>query len=336
VNATGGMPIEISKPDLNHGEQSYRWPMFLPDGKHYLYMAANFSGQKGVDAIFVGSLDSSEKHFVVQAAANADYAAPGYLLYYRDKTLLAQRFDLKRLVVTGEPTAVLTDLQYQPQVKRAVFGSSDNTMMVAQTGSAVALSQLVWFDRKGKELNVVGKPDVYGNVSISPNERFVAVDRTDMANQLQDVWTYEMQHGSTKRLTFGSFANVLPTWSPDGSRIMVTSMRQLGSELYMKNSDGSEEEKSILRTEVNNFANDWSKDGKYILYNHNTDLWFVTVPDLKSSLLLKAPSVVRNGQFSLDGKWVAYASNESGKWEIYVTSFPDARGKWQVSSGGGE
>jgi Tol biopolymer transport system component len=310
--------------------------MFLPDGKHYLYMAANFSGQKGVDAIFVGSLDSSEKHFVVQAAANADYAAPGYLLYYRDKTLLAQRFDLKRLVVTGEPTAVLTDLQYQPQVKRAVFGSSDNTMMVAQTGSAVALSQLVWFDRKGKELNVVGKPDVYGNVSISPNERFVAVDRTDMANQLQDVWTYEMQHGSTKRLTFGSFANVLPTWSPDGSRIMVTSMRQLGSELYMKNSDGSEEEKSILRTEVNNFANDWSKDGKYILYNHNTDLWFVTVPDLKSSLLLKAPSVVRNGQFSLDGKWVAYASNESGKWEIYVTSFPDARGKWQVSSGGGE
>jgi eukaryotic-like serine/threonine-protein kinase len=336
VDAAGGTPTELTKPDLNRGEQSHRWPVFLPDGKHYLYMTGNFSGQKGVDAIFVGSLGSNEKRFVVETAANADYVAPGYLLYYRNRTLLAQHFDLGRFAVTGEPTVLLADLQYQPQVKRAVFGSSDHRLLVAQTGSAVALSQLVWFDRKGKELAVVGKPDIYGNISLAPNGKFVAVDRTDMANQLQDVWTYEVQHGSTKRLTFGSFANVLPTWSPDSSRIAVSSMRLLGSELYMKNSDGSQEEKSILRTEVNNFANDWSKDGKYLLYNHNTDLWFVTIPELKSSLFLKAPSVVRNGQFSPDGKWVAYASNESGKWEIYVTSFPDARGKWQVSSGGGE
>lgn len=310
--------------------------MFLPDGKHYLYMAANFSGQKGMDAIMVGSLDANEKHLIVEATANAEYVAPGYLLYYQNKTLLAQRFDISRFALIGEPTAMLVDLQYQPQVKRAVFGSSDNGVLIAQTGSAVALSQLVWFDRKGKELGVVGKPDVYGNVSIAPNRASVAVDRTDMSNQLQDIWTYEIRQGSTKRLTFGSFANVLPTWSPDGSRIIVTSMRQLGSELYMRNSDGSQEEKSILRTEVNNFANDWSKDGKYILYNHNTDLWFVTLPEVKSSLFLKAPSVVRNGQFSPDGKWVAYASNESGKWEIYVTSFPEARGKWQISSAGGE
>ena len=104
----------------------------------------------------------------------------------------------------------------------------------------------------------------------------------------------------------------------------------------MKNSDGSQEEKDVVRGEGNKFPNDWSRDGKYILYNRATDLWLVTVPDLKSSLYLKAPSLIRNGQFSPDGKWVAYASNETEKWEIYVTSFPEPRSKWQVSTTGGE
>ena len=104
----------------------------------------------------------------------------------------------------------------------------------------------------------------------------------------------------------------------------------------MKSSDGKHEEKLIVHGGINNFANDWSRDGKYILYTKDTDLWLLTLPELKSSLFLKAPSVLRNGQFSPDGKWVAYASNETGKWEIYVTSFPEARGKWQVSAGGGE
>lgn len=122
VPASGGTATLISEPDKTRGEQSQRWPVFLPDGKHYLYMAANFTGRKGVDGIFVGLLDSNEKRFVVEATANAAYAAPGYLLFYRDKTLLAQPFDLKRFVVSGEPTVVLTEIQAVPQVGRAVFG----------------------------------------------------------------------------------------------------------------------------------------------------------------------------------------------------------------------
>jgi eukaryotic-like serine/threonine-protein kinase len=334
VNAAAGTPAELTSPDRKSGQDSHRWPMFLPDGKHYLYMAANFSGHKGVDGIFVGSLDSSERHFVIEAAANAVYASPGYLVYYRDKTLLAQRFDLKRFAVTGQPITVLTDLQFQPQVKRAVFGSSNGDWLVAQTGTGESLSQLVWFDRKGNKLGALGKPDVYGNISVSPSGKLLAVDRTDMSNQMADIWTYEMHLEAAKRLTFGPTANVLPTWSPDGSRVLFT--RQ-GDGLYLTNSNGSQEETSVLHSErVNTFANDWSKDGKYILFNRDTDLWFVTIAGLKSKLFLKAPSVIRNGQFSPDGKWVAYASNESGKWEVYVTSFPDARGKWQISTAGGE
>src|SRR5256885_269167 len=120
VSALGGTVTPVSKLDTSRGELSHRWPMFLPDGTHYQYMATNFAGQKGVDAIFVGSLDSIEKRFVVEATANAAYAAPGYLLFYRDKALLAQRFDLKRFALTGEPTTILNDIQYQPQVKREI------------------------------------------------------------------------------------------------------------------------------------------------------------------------------------------------------------------------
>jgi hypothetical protein len=336
VAATGGTVTPVSKLDTSRGELSHRWPMFLPDGTHYLYMAANFAGQKGVDAIFVGSLDSNEKRFVVEASANAAYATPGYLLFYRDKALLAQRFDLKRFALTGEPTTILNDIQYQPQVKRAVFGASENGLLVAQSGSGVALSQLIWFDRKGKELGALGKPDVYGNVLIAPNGKSVAVSMTDIASQNTDIWTYDLQLDSPKRLSFDPSADSVPIWSPDAARLIFASNRLSFNDLYIKNSDGAQEEKSVLHDDIDKFPNDWSRDGKYILYTRHTDLWFVNLPDLKKNLFLKAPSVLRNGQFSPDGKWVAYASNETGKWEIYVTSFPEPRGKWQVSVGGGE
>jgi eukaryotic-like serine/threonine-protein kinase len=171
----------------------------------------------------------------------------------------------------------------------------------------------------------------------------VAVSVTDVANQNTDVWTYDLQHGSTKRLTFDPAQDSSPIWSPDSSQLAFSSNRQSSSNpqtnnvIYVKNSDGRQEEKLIVYgSGINNYANDWSKDGRYILFFRDADLWFVTIPDLKSTLFLKAPSLARNGQFSPDGKWVAYASNETGKWEIYVTSFPDAHGKWQLSHGGGE
>ena len=336
VSDSGGTAKPISSPDKSRGEDSHRWPMFLPDGTHYLYLAANFSGRKDVDAIFVGSLDSNEKHFVVETSANAAYAAPGYLLFYRNKAVLAQTFDLKRFVLTGEPTTVFQDIQYQLQVRRAVFAVSNTGLLVAQSGSEVALSQPVWFDRNGRELGSVGEPGGYGNVFLAPNGRSVAVDKTDIGSQNTDVWTYDSQRGSAKRLTFGPGFGWAPIWSPDAARLVFSSNRQNGVDLYVKNSDGSQEEKTMVRDNIDKYPNDWSRDGKYILYTAGTDLWFVTVPELKSSMFVKAPSALRNGQFSPDGKWVAYASNETGRWEIYVTSFPEPRGKWQISTGGGE
>jgi eukaryotic-like serine/threonine-protein kinase len=335
VPASGGSPTEISNLDVERGETSHRWPMFLPDGVHYLYLGADFSGRKHIDAIFMGTLGSNEKRLVVDATANAAYVAPGYLLYYREQTLLAQPFDAGKLELTGTPATVLTDLQFLPQVKRAVFAASDGAL-ISQSGSQAVISQLVWFDRKGNEVGSVGHPDVYGNVFIAQNGKSVGTDKTDVGSLNTDVWTYELQRDAEKRLTFDPAIDSVPIWSPDASRVVFGSNRLGRFDLFLKNSDGAQEEKNLIKSEIDSFPTDWSHDGKYILYGRGPDLWFVTLPELKSSQFLKAVSVLRNGQFSPDGKWVAYASNESGKWEIYVTSFPEARGKWQVSAGGGE
>jgi eukaryotic-like serine/threonine-protein kinase len=342
VSASGGTRSQISRPDPKRGEESHRWPMFLPDGSHYLYLAANFSGRKAeVDAIFVGSLDSNEKRFVTAATSNAVYAAPGYLLFCREKVLIAQRFNLNRFALTGDPTTILTEIQQLPQIGRAVFGASGEGLLVAQTGSQIAQSQPRWFDRKGNELGTVGQPDVYGNISLAPNGRSVAVNKTDPGSLNTDIWIYELQGSSSKRLTFNPGFNVIPIWSPDARRLVFASNRTLSVDLFIKNADGAQEEQSIVSDENDKFPYDWSRDEKYILYavGSRTNLQYiqyVTLPEHKVGLFLKAPSVVRNAQFSPDRKWVAYASNETGKWEIYVTSFPAARGRWQVSTGGGE
>jgi eukaryotic-like serine/threonine-protein kinase len=336
IPASGGTPKRISTLDASRSETSHRWPMFLPDGKHYLFMAFNVSKQAGTDAIYVGSLDSNEKKLLTRATANPAYAAPGYLLFYRDKTLFAQHFDLSKLTLTGEASPILTDIQYVPRIARAAFSVFNDSVLVAQSGAAVSLSLLEWFDRSGKEVGAVGEPDVYGNVALAPNGKSVAFDK-DAVNQNADVWIYDLQGKNSKRMTFDPAIDAMPVWSPDGTRVVFSSSRKQTFDLYLKNTDGAQEERAIEATPgEDKIPSAWSRDGKYILYTRGTELWFLTYPELRSQLFLKGPSALKNGQFSPDGKRVAYASNESGKWEIYVTSFPGAHGKWQVSNGGGD
>jgi len=182
----------------------------------------------------------------------------------------------------------------------------------------------------------VGQPAVYGNVSLAPNGWELAVNKSDNSSLTTGIWIYDLRRGTAKRLTFNSAFLAAPIWSPDASQLVYFSNQTRGNDLYVKESDGAHEEKLILHTDFDQFGNDWSRDAKYILYSRASELWVLTYPELKSSLFLKSPSIVARAQFSPNGKWVAYASNETGKWEIYVTSFPVAHGKWQVSSGGGE
>jgi serine/threonine protein kinase len=337
IAASGGTPTQITFPDRKHPEDSHRWPVFLPDGKHFLYLAMDLSGRNTLSSIYVGALNSNEKHFITQARANAAYAAPGYLLFYRDQTLFAQRFDAKKLELSGEPTPILTEIEYLPRIQRAVFASSESGVLVAQRSAGdTGASQLLWFDRKGQQVGVATKPGVYGNISLSPNGRFVAADAMDPATTNTDLWTYDLEKESAKRLTFDPAIDSTPLWSPDSARLVFTSDRAQKFNLYVKNADGSQEEQLIPQEGSDRYPLDWSRDGKYLIYQRGTDLWYVTFPELAPTLFLKAASAPNVARFSPDGKWLAYASNESGRWEIYVTSFPEAHGKWQVSSAGGE
>ena len=334
ISASGGTPVQITVPDKSLLEDSHRWPGFLPDGIHYLYSAIHLSGRRELSSVYMGSLGSNEKRLVTKAGANASYVAP-YLLFYRDQTLFGQPFDTKKSEPTGEPIPILTDIQYWPRISEAVFAATSPGLLVAQKAGDSGASQLLWFDRKGQQIGIVLKPGIYGNISLSPNGKAVASDTTDPASQNTDVWTYDLESQSAKRLTFDPAIDSTPIWSPEGSRMVFGSNRGVNFDLYLKDANGAQEERPIPQDGPDRFPTDWSRDGKYILYERGADLWFVTIPEFRPTQFLKATSTLKGGRFSPDGKWVAYSSNESGRWEVYVTSFPDAHGKWQVSNAGG-
>jgi eukaryotic-like serine/threonine-protein kinase len=338
VSSSGGSPVEISKPDTTRFETSHRWPVFLPDGKHFLYLAANFTGQSENSAIFLGSLDSQERRLLVSTRANATYAEPGYLLYMRDNTLVAQRFDLKHYVLRGEARALTDEVRYFPQVYRAVFSASSREVLVTQTRKNASLSELAWFDRNGKRIGTVGVPGSYDNVRLSPDGGRVATDQTDPDGRHVDIWVNGPARGATTRLTFDPSAHQAPIWSPDGRRILFASNRKLGFNLHLKNADGSGAEEEVADLQAISSANpwDWSHDGKYILVRKANELWSMSWPERSARRLFQVKWLVRNAQFSPDGRWMAYASNETGRMEIYVSPFPGLNGKWQVSTAGGE
>ncbi len=337
LSVAGGTPVEVTKPDPARFESSHRWPVFLPDGRHFLYLAANFSGHFETNEIFLGSLDSSEKRPIVSASSNAAYADPGYLLYMRDNALVAQKFDTRSYALSGAARSISDEVQYFPQTDLALFGVAGKATLVAQTGKGADKCQLMWFDRNGRTTGAVGSPGEFANPSISPDGRRLAFEQTDKDGRHVDIWTHELANNATARLTFGPGLSEIPVWSPDGKRIDYGSQKKLIFSLYEKNADGSGAEREL--TDLGGQEQGpwhWSGDGKYFLVRKDTELWYLSLPGLQAKPFLQPKWIVRNGQFSPDGKWVAYSSNEAGNWEVYVSPFPSGTSKWQVSRGGGE
>jgi Tol biopolymer transport system component len=227
---------------------------------------------------------------------------------------------------------------YFPTVDRAVFSASSGEVLVTQTGKGSSVSQLTWFDRSGKTISTIGMPGSYGNVRISPDGRSVATSQTAADGRNVDIWILDLERAATTRLTFSPAAHQAPIWSPDGKQILFVMNRKLGVQLYLKNVDGSgsEEEASDLGPGLQGNPWDWSRDFKYILYRRSNEVWYLTWPDRVTKPLLQAKWMVRDAQLSPDGRWVAYASNETGSMEIYVAPFPSVNGKWQVSYSGGQ
>jgi Tol biopolymer transport system component len=337
VSSSGGTPAQVTSPDRAQAQVSHRWPIFLPDGRHFLYLACNFSGILEKNEIFVGSLDSTEKRPLINASSNAVYAEPGYLVYWRDNALVAQGFDVHSNALIGEPRIVSDAVQYFPQTNYAVFTVSGSTLVTQSgVGKGANNSQLLWFDRHGKQVGAVGPPDQVANPKLSPDGRRVAVDQTDTDGRHVNIWVHDLISNGTARLGFGPWLEQVTVWSPDGKQLVYTSNEKLFFSLYEKNSDASGSAQNIF-----DFGSpqqgpwDWSRDGKYLLVRNERELWYLTVPGWQAQPLLKSQFLIRNAQFSPDGKFVAYASSETGTWEVYVSPFPTFSSKWQVSRGGG-
>ena len=343
VSASGGLPTPVTRFDPARGETSHRWPFFLPDGRHFLYLVASFGsgGEQERMGIYVGSLDSKEERFLLAAKSTLAYAPPGYLLFLRERNLVAQPFDAGKLRITGEPFPVAEKIQFFPQTFNALFSVSENGLLVYETESASVLSRLRWLDRSGQEIGSLGTEGDLANPRLSPDGTRVALDITDHETGNIDIWIYQSSGGVATRVTSDPAIDSAPIWSPDGERIIFMSLRQGHPDLYQRSSSGAGSEEAILVSERTKYATDWSPDGRFILYRAidattNFELW--TLPpdgDRKPIPFMKTRFGVSNGQFSPNGRWVAYASNESGKWEIGVTPFPGPGGNWKVSSAGG-
>ena len=350
VSAAGG-PVTMA-PGFEHRvatTMSNRWPVFLPDGNHFLYTSVDFGAdlQGEGNAIYVAQLDSSQHRRLVTSNANAAYVSPGYLLFLRNGTLMAQRFDVDRLELTGEAFAVANEVEYLSSVARGFFSVSETGTLTYQCGSGATFSQLEWFDREGKMLGNLGAPARYANPRLSPDGKRVAVDIDDPRSSNTDIWVVEANRKVSSRFTFDRGQDETPLWSNNGRRLLWLSDRGGKNGFYLKSLDGGTvEESPALPVGVDlSFASapsDWSRDGRFLLYTDLQEgnalhLWVLPMSgDRKPGRLLSGSSADIEGQFSPDGHWVAYSSNESGRWQVYVAPFPGPAKKYQISTEGGQ
>jgi Tol biopolymer transport system component len=331
VPATGGAPVAVMR--LETGQTNHRFPQFLPDGRHFIYSVAGSLGQ----SIYAGSLDGAPSKRLASADAAAVVSPSGFLLFTRQATLFAQAFDFKREELSGNPFPVAEQVAFDAATFAAGF-SATSGILAYRTSSAAR--QLTWLDRSGKDLGTIGPPDNAGltDVELSPDGERVAVYRAVDGNF--DVWLIDVARGVPTRFTFDAAKDFFPEWSPDG-RVVFASNRRGVYNLYWRLVTGAGADELLLESDQNKAPEDWSSDGRFLLFRSidpqtGLDLWVLPVSgDKKPFPFLKTPFDERDGQFSPDGKWVAYQSNESGRFEIYVQPFPGPGGKFQISSNGG-
>lgn len=328
----------------NRGQETHRWPLFLPDGKHFLYWAGNFANDKNdkVSGIYFGSIDGAAPTLVVFCHSSFGYDSR-HLYYAGDqKDLMAVNFDPATGQVSGNSRPIASAVGYQPSTIFTELAVSLNGTVVYNTGVGAALSALTWEDRTGKELGRIGESAIIANPTLSPEAQRVAVDISDLRARNVDIWLENVNGSDNMRFTFDPSEETNAIWSHDGGMVAYRSLSENASTIFLKPASGLEKEKILVRSETafdDDLPNSWSADGQQLLYVNQAPfrslLMTVSMSGEAKPLFPNDKASETNGQISADGKWVVYASDESGTWEVYVSSFPGAVGKWQVSRGGG-
>lgn len=293
------------------------------------------------NAVYVASLDQPHSaRLLLNANSNVAYAPPGYLLFNREGTLMAQRFDAGKLKLLGQAFPVVDQVQFYLSAGSAIFSVSDNGALAYQAGPGGGLSQLTWFDSSGSSHGTVGPAADYQRPRISPDSRRVAVDVIDPRSGNVDVWIYDVSRRTASRFTFDPALDVNPTWSPDGGRIIFNSNRKGASELYQKLTSGTGTEEFLFDCKAFCAPFSWSRDGRLVALQVRDpktqwDLWIWSDTERKAYPLLQSEFNETGGSFSPDGRWIAYASDETGQNEVYVQTVGGESGRWQISTQGG-
>jgi len=342
VSASGGSPTQLTAFNAARGEVSHAHPQLLPGGRAVLFFV---DAAKPEDTgAYAARLDNPREHVRLVATDRHAVFAAGHLLWRRGSTLVAQRFDPERLQLSGDSRPVTGPVADDGEIGMALAASAGGVLLYGTSGTLQR--QLTWFDRTGKAAGTLGPAGAYGVFALSTDGRRVAVSSGNLS--ATDLWTVDVGRDIWARLTFAPGFNSFPLWSPDGRTILFLS----GSppHLFRKDSSGAGAEERVTGRGVSQVPRDWSRDGRSVLYHEvtssgNRNLWVLPVtpdgraePDAKPRPYLMAPFNERNGRFAPEPnpRWVLYESDETGKYEIYIQGYPEPKGKWLVSSGGGQ
>jgi Tol biopolymer transport system component len=334
IPEAGGEPRPIAHL-TSHSDETYRWPSFLPDGRHFLYYALR--GDARTTGLWVSSLDSKEEKMLCAADSGAYYSSPGYLLYRTGDRLVARPFDGRKQRLTGEAVVMVEDVWWDGSSTFATaFAASPTGVLAYQTGG-LALTSLILYDRSGREVGTLGPPGAYFEPTLSPDASRLAVSRTDGTGTR--IWMIGLERGGFTRVSFQSAVQATPLWTPDGRKILFANYP--GGEVSIHDVEGVEKDGTLFKPSGFSPLDDLSRDGRWLfreVVDWPTFRFSVSVRDMRSGSeqpVLKEPFNQLGARISPDGRWLAYESEESGVREVFVRSFPALGDRRQISTGGG-
>ena len=336
VSAEGGAASRVTA--LAPGDEAHRWPVFLPDGDHFLFLVD--ANQTEGHWLALSSISSPKITRLAHAISSVAFAPPDHVLYVKSGSLVTQRLDLGGARLVGDPEPVGESLLQIGDNHHFDFGASGNGLLVYQ--SADPAIQFVWFDRAGKRLGVVGEPGRYGRFEISPDGSRVAFEKLDADGRNENLWTLDLERGIASRVTSGRAADFGPAWTPDGRMLVFSTLRDKSNgNLYVTPAFGGGEDRKLLDIATGSTAWTVSPDGKTVIYETETpdtraDLWTIPLAGGAPHALRATRFVETQAQFSPDGKWLAFVAEDSGRREVYVRSTADPSFQIQASTSGGE